>query len=87
MLARAEQRPEVAQWSPRDVIERALARVAETKAGVVALGSDAGDERCAARASGVGTEQIRPLLEGLTDEALDSAVLVSLEESTEDTAR
>lgn len=85
VLGLADRRPEVAAWSQRDVIERALARVAESKAtwsrsDLMRALSDQLPGRL-----GLGPEDIRSLLEGLTDQALTSAVLVSIEESTEDT--
>jgi conjugative relaxase-like TrwC/TraI family protein len=85
VLGLVEQRPEVAQWSQRDVIERALARVAESKAtwsrsDLMRALSDELPGRL-----GLEPAEIRSLLEGLTDQALESAVLVSIEESTEDT--
>lgn len=84
VLARAGQRPEAAVWSQRDVIERALARVAASKAtwsrsDLTRAISDELPGRL-----GLGPDEIWPLLDGLTDVALESAVLVSIEEPVAD---
>jgi conjugative relaxase-like TrwC/TraI family protein len=77
VLERAQQAGNAAEWSPRDVIARALAGVAETKqawsrSALVRAVSDAlpGNLRIA-------PDEVQPLLEGLTDAALDHAVSVT----------
>ena len=73
VLDRAQQAQPAATWSPRDVAARALAAVSETKqawsrSALVRAISDAlpGNLR-------VAPEQVEPLLEGLTDAALEQA--------------
>ncbi|GAA3220222.1 hypothetical protein GCM10017691_04340 [Pseudonocardia petroleophila] len=75
--ARAQQASEAAAWSVRDVVDRALAGVSETKqawtrSGLLRAVSDAlpGNLR-------IRPEDVRPLLDGLTDAALDGAVPVT----------
>jgi conjugative relaxase-like TrwC/TraI family protein len=82
VLARAQEPDEADAWSPRDVVTRALAHVAETKqawtrSALMRAVNDAlpGNLR-------VQPEQVRPLLEQLTDEALAHAVRVRDEEDT-----
>ena len=82
VLARAQQAQPAAAWSPRDVVDRALAAVSETKqawsrSALVRAISDAlpGNLR-------VAPEQVEPLLEGLTDAALEQANRVTAADDT-----
>ncbi|MDN5855331.1 MAG: relaxase domain-containing protein, partial [Actinomycetia bacterium] len=82
VLAQAQAPAEADEWSPRDVIARALAQVAETKqawtrSALLRAVSDnlPGNLR-------VQPDQARPLLEQLTDEALALAVAVGDGEDT-----
>jgi len=77
VLARAQQAGDVATWSPRDVVERALAAVSEskqawTRPALMRAISDAlpGNLR-------IDPDQVVPLLESLTDAALARAVAVT----------
>lgn len=77
VLARAQQAGEAARWSPRDILTRALAGVAETKqawtrSALIRAVSDAlpGNLRIA-------PAEVRPLLDGLADAALEHAVSVT----------
>ncbi|QJY45130.1 MobF family relaxase [Pseudonocardia broussonetiae] len=74
---RAQQASDAAEWSVQDVVDRALAGVSETKqawtrSSLMRAVSDAlpGNLR-------LPPEDIRPLLDGLTDAALDGAVPVT----------
>ena len=82
VLDRAQQAQPAAAWSPRDVAARALAAVSETKqawsrSALVRAISDAlpGNLR-------VAPEQVEPLLEGLTDAALEQANRVTAADDT-----
>src|SRR4051812_16486315 len=82
VLDRAQQPQPPATWSPRDVAARALAAVSDAKqawsrSALVRAISDAlpGNLR-------VAPEQVEPLLEGLTDVALEQANQVTLEDDT-----
>ncbi len=75
--ARAQQAAAAAEWSVRDVVDRALAGVAETKqawtrSALMRAVSDALPGNLRLR-----PEDVRPLLEGLTDAALEGAVPVT----------
>jgi len=77
VLARSQQAGEAARWSPRDVVTRALAGVAEakqawTRSALMRAVSDAlpGNLR-------IGPDEVLPLLDGLTDDALAHAVPVT----------
>lgn len=82
VFARAQKAADPAGWSPRDVIARALASVAEkkqawTRSALMRAISDAlpGNLRAA-------PDAVQPLLEGLTDDALQQAVPVTVAEDT-----
>ena len=82
VLDRAQQPQPAASWSPRDVAARALAAVSETKqawsrSALVRAVSDAlpGNLRIA-------PDQVEPLLDGLTDVALEQANRVTMADDT-----
>ncbi len=82
VLDRAQQAQPAATWSPRDVVARALAAVSDTKqawsrSALVRAVSDAlpGNLRIA-------PEQVEPLLDGLTDVALEQATAVTARDDT-----
>lgn len=77
VLALRQDSGPAAEWSPRDVIERALAQIAErdstwTRADLMRAVSDALPGHL-----GVAPEQVRPVLESLTDAALEQAVRIT----------
>ncbi|OJY42326.1 MobF family relaxase [Pseudonocardia sp. 73-21] len=82
VLARAQAAGEAADWSSRDVVERALATVSDskqawTRSALIRAVSDAlpGNLRIA-------PEDVEALLEGLADTALEQSVPVTVREST-----
>ncbi|MGD9525311.1 MobF family relaxase [Pseudonocardia sp.] len=82
VLGRAQHAEDAAAWSPRDVIERALAAVSESnqawsRSALMRAISDAlpGNLR-------IDPEQVAPLLESLTDAALARAVPVTAADDT-----
>jgi conjugative relaxase-like TrwC/TraI family protein len=79
-LARRQDSGPVADWLPRDVIKRALAQIADrgdstwTRSDLMRAVSDALPGHL-----GVAPEQVRPILESLTDAALEQAVRITPE--------
>ena len=83
VLRRAQQVEPAAAWSPRDVIQRAVAAVAQTKKSWSRSDLTRHISDALPGHLGLDPEEIPALLDGLTDEALAEVVATKPEEPTE----